>query len=365
MLTIEMLPAGHGDCLWIEYGDPVRRILVDGGPYYSYKHLRNKIEQLDAHDRHFELLIVTHVDADHIEGILRLLQEPRLGVNFGDVWFNGTTQINAALDQGDLLDERQGEYLQAVLTDSGQRWNGAFGGNVVYVPADGELPKKKLDGDATLTVVSPTAKELRTLAAHWVDIVAKEGFSTGDTAAALERLKKQKRLQPVDTLGDEAPADTLGEADDAPGSDSSVANGSSIAVILEHDDHRLLLAGDAFPHVLVGALERYPGGVPVDLAVFKLPHHGSIRNMTDEMVEAVNCEKFAISSNGKYFGHPSSRAIDTLLNALPVDSEPQLWFNYLSDQTRPWCDPQRQEAKKYTAMHPSQEGDHGIAISFP
>jgi hypothetical protein len=31
MLSVEMLPAQHGDCLWIEYGDPAkpRRILVD------------------------------------------------------------------------------------------------------------------------------------------------------------------------------------------------------------------------------------------------------------------------------------------------------------------------------------------------
>ena len=33
MFKIEMLPAGHGDSLWIEYGDPrcPHRILVDGG----------------------------------------------------------------------------------------------------------------------------------------------------------------------------------------------------------------------------------------------------------------------------------------------------------------------------------------------
>ena len=33
MLKIEMLLAGHGDCLWIEYGDPQapRRVLIDGG----------------------------------------------------------------------------------------------------------------------------------------------------------------------------------------------------------------------------------------------------------------------------------------------------------------------------------------------
>jgi hypothetical protein len=33
MLTVEMLPAEHGDCLWVQYGDPGRPsvLLVDGG----------------------------------------------------------------------------------------------------------------------------------------------------------------------------------------------------------------------------------------------------------------------------------------------------------------------------------------------
>ena len=32
--TLEMLPARHGDCLWLEYGDDegTSRIVVDGGP---------------------------------------------------------------------------------------------------------------------------------------------------------------------------------------------------------------------------------------------------------------------------------------------------------------------------------------------
>ena len=115
--------------------------------------------------------------------------------------------------------------------------------------------------------------------------------------------------------------------------------------------------------MLVDSLQRYEGG-PVDLALFKLPHHGSIRNMTHEMMAAVNCERFAISSSGSYFGHPHSSAIDIFLNALPADSEPQLWFNYLSDETRPWCDPDRQTAKKYVAKHPAEEGHFGIKVTF-
>lgn len=39
MLRMEMLLAGHGDCLWIEYGDPTapRRVLIDGGATGTYK----------------------------------------------------------------------------------------------------------------------------------------------------------------------------------------------------------------------------------------------------------------------------------------------------------------------------------------
>lgn len=364
MLKFEMLPAGHGDCLWIEYGEPVRRILIDGGPWYSYRALRSRIEALDESDRHFELLIVTHVDADHIEGVLRLLQEPHLGVTFGDVWFNGTDQINAAIDEGDLLDERQGEYLQALLTKRGAQWNGAFDGKVIVVPEDGPLPSIPLEGDAFVTIVSPRAAELRSLGARWTDLIESEGFSTGDTDKALAALATKDRLQPLDALGDEAPEDQLGEADDPPGSDRSVANGSSIAIVLEHAGHRLLLAGDAFPDVLEGSLRRLEGGAPVALSLFKLPHHGSIRNMTDDVIEVVACDRFAISSNGSYFGHPHARAIDLLLNALPDDVEPELWFNYLSDETEPWCDPETERRLHYVAKHPAKSDEPGAAITF-
>ena len=76
MFKIEMLPAGHGDCLWIEYGskeDPFR-ILIDGGTTGTYKRLKKRLENLSEEDRKFELLIVTHIDADHIAGILKLFE---------------------------------------------------------------------------------------------------------------------------------------------------------------------------------------------------------------------------------------------------------------------------------------------------
>ncbi len=83
MFRIEMLPAAHGDCLWIEYGSgrEIHRILIDGGPAHAYPALRERILHLPADERHFDLLVITHIDADHIEGIIRLLldaEAPRL-----------------------------------------------------------------------------------------------------------------------------------------------------------------------------------------------------------------------------------------------------------------------------------------------
>ncbi len=98
-VTLDVLPAAHGDALVITYGPAggEHRILVDGGPAPTYaKGLRTHLAGLDAAARHFELAIVTHIDADHIDGSLILFQDHDLGLSIDDVWFNGWPQVAAA-----------------------------------------------------------------------------------------------------------------------------------------------------------------------------------------------------------------------------------------------------------------------------
>jgi glyoxylase-like metal-dependent hydrolase (beta-lactamase superfamily II) len=76
MFTVDMLPAAQGDCVWIEYGTPEHphRILIDAGPSSAYAALKERL--LAARERsperrlHFELLIITHIDLDHIGGAI-------------------------------------------------------------------------------------------------------------------------------------------------------------------------------------------------------------------------------------------------------------------------------------------------------
>ena len=95
MFEIEMLPAREGDCLWIRYGTAKKQyqILIDGGRAATAKELKARFAALPAAQKTFELLIITHIDRDHIEGVLGLLEDPHLSLRFKDVWFNGFDHI--------------------------------------------------------------------------------------------------------------------------------------------------------------------------------------------------------------------------------------------------------------------------------
>ena len=110
-MRIEMLAALHGDCLLVEYGDirRTRRILIDSGPVGAYAALRGRLERLPKGDRRFELMVLSHVDTDHIEGLIKLFANPRpWPFVVRDVWFNGWRHLEQAHG---LLGGRQGEFF--------------------------------------------------------------------------------------------------------------------------------------------------------------------------------------------------------------------------------------------------------------
>ena len=97
MFTIEMLPAAYGDCLWVEYGDRAapRRILIDGGISSGYDAIVERAGQAGTRCV-FELVVVSHVDSDHIDGVVKLLANLPPEIEIKEIWFNGWDQLPAA-----------------------------------------------------------------------------------------------------------------------------------------------------------------------------------------------------------------------------------------------------------------------------
>ena len=80
MLKLHAIQAEYGDCFILEYGSPSspKNILVDGGPETIYdKHLRDELLKIRDNGGKLDLVILSHVDADHITGLLDFAAELR------------------------------------------------------------------------------------------------------------------------------------------------------------------------------------------------------------------------------------------------------------------------------------------------
>ncbi len=396
MFRIEMLPAAHGDCLWLEYGSgrEIHRILIDGGPAHAYPALRERILHLPAGERCFDLLVITHIDADHIEGIIRLLLDAEaLDCRFERIWFNGRDQINAVPDPaGAALGGVQGELLGMLIADYEQRtatkvWNLGFDQALAAIDrSKPALPVVELPGACRLTLLSPDHERLLDLKDNWARELKAARVPSGDVAKLRERLAASRSLRPLgDVLGaeddldseasdsDEADADlayTLGGGSgepgaDAPfGSDTSRANGSSIALLLEYPasqpEVRFLLTGDAWAPVLEASLDRLLApGARLAVDGFKLAHHGSVANISEALLARLQCANYLISTNGAIFHHPHARCVELLLKSHPGPGKPRLHFNYLSATTEAWSRKADQTARGYLAFHPK-----GLSLTF-
>ena len=396
MFRIEMLPAAHGDCLWLEYGSgrEIHRILIDGGPAHAYPALRERILHLPADERHFALLVITHIDADHIEGIIRLLLDAEaLDCRFDRIWFNGRDQINAVPDPaGEALGGVQGEILGMLIADYEQRtntkvWNLGFDQALAAIdrkkPA---LPVVELPGACRLTLLSPDHERLLDLKDNWAKELKTARVKSGDIAQLRELLAGSRSLRPLgDVLGSEdsldldAPAraaedvelaDVLGGSTgepggDAPfGGDTSRANGSSIALLLEYPaakpEVRFLLTGDAWASVLEASLDRLLApGARLAVDGFKLAHHGSVANISESLLGKLRCPNYLISTNGAIFKHPHARCVELLLKTHGGPGKPRLHFNYLVPSTEAWSVETDQTARGYLAFHPK-----GLSLAF-
>lgn len=349
MFKVEMLQAEWGDCLWIEYGNSSnpKRILIDGGITSTYKLIKQRILALPEDRRHFDLFVITHIDADHIEGAIKLLGRiQELKVTFGDIWFNGYEHLQEFED--DRLGGIQGEFLSALIKTRKLNWNKAFDGKSVVVPDEGDLPVKYLGDNLKITILSPTRETLKNLIPAWDQNVADNDLGKDKTLEeVLALLETKSKFRPEDFIDDrmgELEIDVEDLADSFFEEDEAEANGSSIAFLLEfYDDEdktnkSCLLTGDAHPSVLISSLTRLFSEEKsrIKLDLLKVSHHGSKNNTNKELLQLIDCQKFLLSSNGKKYSHPDKESIARILFYHKGEIPPQLYFNYLSKFNEVW-----------------------------
>jgi hypothetical protein len=356
-LCLEALPARHGDCLLLRWGlEPdCHRMLIDGGPASAYDGIARRIRALNA--QALDVLVLTHVDADHIEGAVLAVNDRDLGLSVDQVWYNGAPHLTSEL--GPV----QGEILGALISELSIPWNASFGGTAVRAPESGNLLTQELPGGLRVTVLAPDGAALRKLRDAWWEACREAGIATGSTADALAALRGKPALSPEQAYLSGPPALDVRELARArSGSDASVPNASSIVLLAEYGETRILLTGDAAPAVLVPAVQRLLAErqiTSLPLTALKMPHHGSAKNITAGLVRCLPARHYLFSTDGGYFHHPDETAVATVLEYGPADLE--LVFNYDTPRTRVWDDDRLLGQYGYQVRYPD-EGTAGIEL---
>jgi len=341
-VTVEALPAGYGDTVLVtcQLATGVWRLLVDTGPDECWLSLKARLAQLPkggSGSRHIDLAIISHIDHDHIGAAHALFDDRSLGLTFGDIWFNAPPRpATRGVAEGQSL----ASLLGAAHTDL--PWNKAWGGRNAVATAGSPFVELPCDeGKPRLTLLSPTPETLARLFKVWDAELKKLGQTEPPEPA-------RARSRDVGVMDLEALAQEQTAVDHAP------ANGSSIALLLEHQGRSVVLAADAYAPVLIGALRALAThravSLPWQFDVFKLSHHGSRANITSELFGAIQAQHYIVSTNGAIFGHPDEEAIARVV--VSGGEQRRIWFNYRTEHTAKWGAPDLQERYGYAATLP-------------
>jgi beta-lactamase superfamily II metal-dependent hydrolase len=359
MYKIHLLPASFGDAILIEYGkETAKYILIDGGPYFNFEVLIKAIKKVAPNLTTLELLVITHIDIDHIDGTVILLNQKELPFKIKEVWYNGYKEMQ--LKESDLLGVLQGEYVTALIKKKNLPHNISFNGKAVFVKDYNQLPEITLEDGMVLTLLGPNAEGLKAMQAIW----AKEVAAIGDEATVLKRLEEDTRYdEKIDDLLGDLTIEELQNMNVK--GDKSEANGSSIAFVATYNNKSCLFTGDLFTEHLLKGVEGFlqkKGDQKLSVDAWKVAHHGSKKSTLDAMMTKIDTKRILVSSDGKRYHHPDKATVAKLIK----NNGPNIcfYFNYKTAYNEMWDDETLRTDYKYKTVFPMVEGENGLTIDL-
>ncbi len=406
-MRLRIYQSDKGDCLLIS-GVGGGHILVDGGMRKAFQdHVRADLGKMAAKEETLDLVYVSHIDQDHISGVLELLDSvmawrvyeyrKKQGANvkapnfpkmpgIREIWHNAFSDVlqenagpverllaqsslvlglsSTLKVQGWALEHHELAYSVGEAIQVSQRvstsqlkipLNTQFNGQLIMSrsPAKREAQIGKMN----VFVIGPLRSEVERVRDEWNGWLRKN-------KDRIRRLKKEAEGD-ARSIGNSADriADLLAARVDELGNreDVTAPNLASVMVLLEEGKTKVLLTGDGHWQDILKGLEHHKkfdakGRLHVD--VLKVQHHGSEHNHNVDMAERVTADNYVFCGNGKH-DNPDTRVVKLVCEShrkvRPKDTF-TLWFN---------CAPDLAPAGKPRAYMKKvkQEVDDQIAVS--
>jgi hypothetical protein len=350
-MKLKIFQSEKGDCLLLE-GAKGGRILCDGGMAGSMrKVVRTELAKLRKKKQAIDAAYVSHIDQDHISGVLALLEDelewrvfdhhkknrhagfkpPKVPrpPEIKALWHNGfSAQLRGAAKPVEdllaaaapaLIATREpklmnvGEELYDIATSIPE----AIKVSRLAAPKMLGIPLNKIPGVAgpakllmvrstnkpfrigsmKLTIVGPTNKELASLREGW-----NNWLKENDEAVRKIDKELKKRMAEFSTsLSAGVPID-LRDWNGIPDFKGVTApNIASLMFMVEEDGKRLLLTGDSQQDFILAGLKTtgFLANGHLHLDVHKVQHHGSEHNLDEDFVRQVSADDYVFCGNGQ------------------------------------------------------------------
>src|SRR5574344_1641464 len=340
---IKSFQSGMGDCIFFILIDEEQEyhIMIDCGEYTTA--IKDYVENVLK--KKIDLLVVTHIDADHILGVERMLDE-NADLIIEKIVFNCYERSDVqsrhplTLSQKARINSIKSE-VNCVFVDvvenavsapqavkglamsilDNPSWARVWERGYVALDAKNEIDLGKI------RFLAPTMEEITGLDTEFRSLLFNELFVDDDNVQIDDFESLYEMLIRYTELHNEGAAEerpiagqTLEERlrkasrKDAEESRITISNKASLAFVWENHEKRVLFLGDAKPSIVVnGLLTHYPNGLyPMMFEVVKVAHHGSHYNTTEALMSLIDSEHFFITG-GEEGKRPSESALGRIL----------------------------------------------------
>ena len=397
-MTLRVYHAGDGDCLLITDATGTRTMLVDGGRTGTFKDFKR--DDLTMND--IDVICVSHIDNDHISGILQLLDDevawrrhdfltdvgepshepgaPR-PPKIKEIWHNALFELvgadlvlpieNALATSSQILRKRglEDQALSCENIALGERAGLELARRVSPEQLDIELNKAANGGLLTreeargrrfermrVKVIGPSQADIDRLRVVWKKWIE-------DNPTALDELREGFREDEA-FLGAATPGTSIA-ADLGDGASSITApNLASIMLVLEEHDESILLTGDGGADEIIAGMEaenELRKNRSRHVTVFKIPHHGALANMTEELARRVTADHYVFCGNGAHH-NPELELLERLTQIRLHEAGPDrpftFWFSSASN-TPGLTDKRQKHMKRVETLMDELEQDSG------
>ncbi|MCF8714671.1 MBL fold metallo-hydrolase [Joostella atrarenae] len=293
---LTILPAYNGDSILIKTFDKNKEefiILIDGGTAETFEYsLKKKLNEISK----INLLVLTHIDSDHIGGLIRFFKNSLIDkIEIDEIWINQPdTKFNQTSNEKAQISVGQAENLKVLFKK--KKPNSKIREITI---ADNVINIKGLE----FTILSPTVEikdKLYEVYEKEKSLLKQENLEVNISSSIANYSKSLKELSEIDFK----PHSSF---------NSDIYNSSSIAFILNCPDVNLLFLADSRAEIITKRLKQLGHGIenPLEVDYVKISHHGSLNNTSQDLLSLIKSSNYLISTNGgtSNHKHPSRETI--------------------------------------------------------